>query len=126
MRIDSIDHFVMTVRDVAATCEFYARVLDMNVITFGAGRKALAFGSQKINLHELGKEFEPKAAHPTPGSADVCFVADQSLEAVISHLAKVGVPIEIGPVERSGARGTMRSVYFRDPDANLIEICSYR
>ena len=123
--IDSIDHFVMTVRDIAVTCEFYSRVLGMNVVTFGAGRKALAFGSQKINLHELGNEFEPKAAHPTAGSVDVCFVANQPLEAVIEHLAMVGAPIEIGPVERSGARGTMRSVYFRDPDANLIEVCSY-
>jgi catechol 2,3-dioxygenase-like lactoylglutathione lyase family enzyme len=125
MRVVSLDHLVLTVRSVEATCAFYASVLRMEVVTFGEGRKALAFGSQKINLHERGKEFEPKAAHPTPGSADVCFLTDAPLSEVIEHLNSLGVPILEGPVARTGAVGPIRSVYFRDPDANLIEVSVY-
>ena len=122
MRIISLDHLVLTVRSIEATCTFYAGVLGMEVVTFGKGRKALAFGSQKINLHEQGKEFEPKAGQPTAGSADLCFLTDAPLLEVIEHLNSMGVPIIEGPVARTGAVGPLRSVYFRDPDANLIEV----
>lgn len=125
MRIERLDHLVLTVRDIAATCEFYARVLGMEVVTFGEGRKALAFGQQKFNLHEAGREFEPKAARPTPGSADLCLIAPGPLDAVIAHLAACDVAILEGPVRRTGALGPIMSVYFRDPDANLIEVSTY-
>jgi len=125
MRVVSLDHLVLTVRSVEATCAFYAGVLGMEVVIFGEGRKVLAFGSQKINLHEQGKEFEPKAAQPTPGSADLCFITDSPLSEVIEHLNALGVPILEGPVSRTGAIGLLRSVYFHDPDANLIEVSVY-
>jgi len=105
-----------------ATTEFYTRVLGMEAVTFAAGRIALAFGAQKINLHEAGNEFEPKARRPTPGSADLCFIADRPVAAVLEHLAAEGVAVEEGPVPRTGATGPIRSVYVRDPDGNLIEI----
>jgi len=124
VHIARIDHLVLTVRSIDATCAFYARVLGMDVVTFGAGRKALAFGAQKINLHEAGKEFEPKALHPTPGSADLCLIATP-LPEVIAHLAQCAVPILEGPVGRTGATGPIRSVYFRDPDQNLVEVSNY-
>lgn len=125
MRIARLDHLVLTVRDIAATCDFYGRVLGMQVVTFGEGRKALAFGQQKFNLHEAGREFEPKAQRPTPGSADLCLIADGRLEDVIAHLRACGVPILEGPVRRTGAVGPILSVYFRDPDQNLIEVSTY-
>jgi catechol 2,3-dioxygenase-like lactoylglutathione lyase family enzyme len=125
MNIDRIDHVVMTVRDIDATCDFYTRVLGMRVVTFAGGRKALAFGRQKINLHLAGREFEPKAAHPTPGSVDLCLIATGALDDVVAHLAACGVSIIEGPVAKTGATGPLRSVYFRDPDANLIEVSTY-
>jgi catechol 2,3-dioxygenase-like lactoylglutathione lyase family enzyme len=125
IRIDRIDHVVLTVNDVDATCAFYTRVLGMDVVTFGGGRKALAFGAQKINLHQAGREFEPKADRPTPGSADLCLIAAVPLDEVITHLAACGVPIVEGPVARTGATGPIRSVYFRDPDRNLVEVSTY-
>ena len=125
MRIARIDHLVLTVADVDASCMFYARVLGMEVVTFRAGRKALAFGAQKINLHQHGREFEPKAAHPTPGSADLCLIAETPLPAVVDHLHRCGVAVLEGPVERTGATGPILSVYFRDPDDNLIEVANY-
>ena len=125
MQIERIDHLVLTVRDIDATCEFYSRVLGMQVVAFGAGRKALAFGMQKFNLHQAGREFEPKADRPTPGSADLCLIAGVPLGEVISHLRACGVPILEGPVERTGATGPIQSVYFRDPDLNLIEVSNY-
>jgi catechol 2,3-dioxygenase-like lactoylglutathione lyase family enzyme len=125
MRIERLDHLVLTVRDIAATCDFYSKVLGMEVVTFGAGRKALAFGRQKFNLHEAGREFEPKADRPTPGSADLCLIADGPLNDVIDHLRACGVPILEGPVKRTGALGPITSVYFRDPDRNLIEVSTY-
>jgi catechol 2,3-dioxygenase-like lactoylglutathione lyase family enzyme len=97
----------------------------MQLITFGE-RKALRFGEQKINLHQVGKEFEPKAQRPTPGSADLCFITKAPLEQVISHLKLGNYPIELGPVVRDGAKGEMLSIYLRDPDLNLIEISNYR
>ncbi|NGQ96916.1 VOC family protein [Brevibacillus sp. SYP-B805] len=125
MKISHLDHFVLTVKDLEATCRFYAEVLGMEVVTFGGGRKALKFGSQKINLHEAGKEFEPKALCPTPGSADICFITETPLSDVIQHLTSRGVTIIEGPVERTGAVGKIRSVYLRDPDHNLVEISNY-
>ena len=125
MRIDRLDHLVLTVKDVAATCEFYESVLGIEVVTFGAGRKALSFGSQKINLQEQGKESTLVAAKPTPGSGDLCFVTSISLAEVIDHLTACGVELIAGPVERQGARGPMMSVYFRDPDLNLVEVSTY-
>jgi catechol 2,3-dioxygenase-like lactoylglutathione lyase family enzyme len=125
MRIDRLDHLVLTVRDVDATCAFYVRVLGMQLVTFGEARKALAFGRQKINLHQAGREFEPKAALPTPGSADLCLITDVPLDEVIAHLTACGVAVVEGPVMRTGATGPIRSVYFRDPDGNLIEVSNY-
>ncbi|MDE1995099.1 MAG: VOC family protein [Rhizobiaceae bacterium] len=122
IRIDHLDHLVLTVASIEASCGFYARVLGMGVETFGEGRTALTFGNQKINLHRAGHEFEPKAERPTPGSADLCFIAETSLDDVITHLASMGVAIEQGPIRRTGATGPILSVYFRDPDGNLIEV----
>jgi catechol 2,3-dioxygenase-like lactoylglutathione lyase family enzyme len=125
MNIDRIDHFVLTVRDIEATCAFYSNVLGMGVTTFGAGRKALVFGGQKINLHQSGREFEPKAHAPMPGSADFCLISAIPLPQVIAHLVNCGVKIIEGPVAKTGARGPIRSVYFRDPDFNLVEVSTY-
>jgi catechol 2,3-dioxygenase-like lactoylglutathione lyase family enzyme len=125
MNIDRIDHVVMTVRDIAATCAFYTHVLGMQVVTFAEGRKALTFGRQKINLHQAGREFEPKAAHPTPGSVDLCLVTTGTLDQVAERLAACGVSILQGPVDKTGATGPIRSIYFRDPDDNLIEVSTY-
>jgi catechol 2,3-dioxygenase-like lactoylglutathione lyase family enzyme len=125
MRIDRLDHLVLTVRDVEATCAFYADVLGMSAVTFAGGRKALSFGHQKFNLHQHGREFEPKAERPTPGSADLCLIAETPLAEVIEHLKARGVPILEGPVSRTGATGPILSVYFRDPDMNLIEVSNY-
>lgn len=126
MKIDWLDHLVLTVADIERSCAFYARVMGMEVVTFGGGRKALQFGRQKINLHEVGREFEPKALRPTAGSGDLCFIAGVGLEEVIAHLDACGVEIEEGPVDRTGATGPIRSVYIRDPDQNLIEISNTR
>ena len=125
MHIDRIDHLVLTVDDVEGAIAFYVDVLGMVEVTFGSGRKALTFGSSKINLHQRGREFEPKAASPTPGSADLCLIADDPLEEVLAELAAHGVAIEEGPVTRTGATGPIRSVYVRDPDRNLIELSNY-
>ena len=125
MKIDSLDHFVLTVQDIAATCDFYSKALGMQVVTFGGGRKALTFGSQKINLHEQGKEFDPKAHSPMPGSGDICLITSLALPEVIAHLNACKVEIIDGPVKRTGAVGVLLSVYFRDPDLNLIEVSNY-
>ena len=125
IRIDRLDHLVLTVASIDRTCEFYSSLLGFEVITFGAGRKALKFGRQKFNLHQAGKEFEPKAQRPTTGSADLCLIASTPLEQVIDALKAAGVAIEEGPVDRTGAEGGILSVYIRDPDQNLIEISNY-
>lgn len=126
MQIQSIDHIVFTVKDVDKTAEFYQCVLGMELMYFGDNneRKALRFGHQKINLHPLGKEYEPKAAVPTCGAIDICLLTEMPIEEVMAHLHSVGVVIEQGPVKRSGATGPIMSVYFRDPDQNLIEIAN--
>ncbi|MGZ8330647.1 MAG: VOC family protein [Rhodoplanes sp.] len=123
--ITSIDHVVLTVTSIEKTLKFYTSCLGMAEATFGKGRKALVFGRQKINLHQSGNEFLPKARNATPGSADLCFVASIPLEEAISRLRDNGVPIAEGPVERTGAMGKIRSVYVRDPDGNLLEISEY-
>ncbi len=126
VRIESLDHLVLTVVDVEVTCAFYQAVLSMETVVFGNGRKALVFGRQKINLHPAGREFEPKAKRPTPGSADLCLITSTSLKTVATHLAACGVDIEEGPVTRTGAVGSITSLYLRDPDGNLIEVATYQ
>lgn len=123
--IENIDHFVVTVASIEKTCAFYEKTLGMKVEIFGEGRKALRFGNQKINLHEVGKEFEPKAKRPTAGSADFCLITKKPIEDVIKHLKSCGVEIGDGPVARTGAMGSITSIYFTDPDFNLIEVSNY-
>lgn len=120
--IDHLDHFVLTTAHTEQCIDFYARVLGMKFERFGQGRMALKFGGQKINLHEKGREFEPKATVALPGTLDVCFIAAVPLDEVIARLAQCGVPVIEGPVMKTGARGPLRSVYVRDPDGNLVEI----
>ena len=120
--IDHLDHLVLTTIDLSACKDFYTRVMGMRLETFGNGRVAFRFGNQKINVHERGYEFEPKAHLPVPGALDLCFIASISLEAVSAHLKAETWPIIEGPVLRTGATGPIRSVYVRDPDLNLIEI----
>jgi len=117
-----LDHLVLTVRDIRATVAFYRDVLGMEVVTFGRGRTALRFGAQKLNLHEAGQEFDPKAARPSPGSADLCFLTREPLGSWAARLRAAGVSIEEGPVARTGALGPIESIYLSDPDGNLLEI----
>ncbi|MEJ2621321.1 MAG: VOC family protein [Candidatus Thiodiazotropha sp.] len=124
MQISRLDHLVLTVKEMQTSCDFYTRVLGMELITFAGGRKALKFGSQKINLHQYRKEFEPKAARPTPGSADLCFLTEVRLDEVAAHLKQNQIEIIEGPVERTGAEGPILSIYLRDPDGNLLEIAN--
>jgi catechol 2,3-dioxygenase-like lactoylglutathione lyase family enzyme len=123
--IDRIDHIVLTAFDVERTIDFYSKVLGMEPITFSGGRRGLAFGRQKINLHQAGREFEPKALKPVPGALDLCFITTTALDDVIAQLKSHGVAIAEGPVPKAGALGPMTSVYFRDPDGNLIEVSNY-
>lgn len=124
--IDSLDHLVLTVRDIDATIAFYSKVLGMQARPFvtatGERRWSLGFGSQKINLHQAGAEFEPKAEQPLPGSADLCFLSATPIRDWVSHLEACEIPVEDGPVQRTGATGPIMSVYLRDPDGNLIEV----
>lgn len=122
--IDRIDHLALTVANIPATCDFYSEVLGMEVVAEG-GQTALTFGEQKINLQQRGHEFEPKAAHPMPGSADVCLITESPMAEVVEYLKALRVHIELGPMERNGAMGKMQSVYIRDPDRNLVEISNY-
>ena len=125
MHIDRLDHLVLTVRDVEATCAFYERVMHMRAITFAGGRRALEFGRQKLNLHPADAPISPHASRPTPGSADLCFITTTPIAEVVAHLRRLGVAIEEGPVRRTGATGPIVSVYFRDPDNNLVEVAEY-
>jgi catechol 2,3-dioxygenase-like lactoylglutathione lyase family enzyme len=123
--IDHIDHIVLTTRDKASCIRFYTEVLGMKLESFRTPteeRLALKFGSQKINLHEWGKEFEPRAHVAVPGSLDLCFIAAVPLEEVLAKLKKSGIEILEGPVTKTGAVSKLRSVYVRDPDLNLVEI----
>jgi len=124
VRIRAIDHVVLTVADVQRTLDFYQRALGMTPVAFGEGRRALAFGDQKLNLHQAGREFEPKARTPTKGSADLCLLTDVPIAEVLAHLSRIGVNVELGPVDKVGARRPLRSIYFRDPDGNLIEVAN--
>ena len=122
MELEAIDHVVLTVRDIPARVAFYSRVLGMREVAFGENRHALAFGRCKLNLHQAGHEFEPKAARPAPGTVDLCLLARTPIADIVRHLAAHDVAIEEGPVERTGAQGPILSVYVRDPDGNLIEL----
>ena len=123
--IDRIDHIVLTVFDIDRTIDFYSRVLGMEPVTFAGGRRGLAFGRQKLNLHQAGREYEPKALRPAPGAIDLCFIAATPLGQVIEALRAEKVAIIQGPVAKTGALGSMQSVYFRDPDGNLVEVSNY-
>ena len=123
--IDRIDHIVLTCHDVERTVTFYQQVLGMEPVTFAGGRRGLAFGRQKFNLHQAGREFEPKALKPAPGSIDLCLITLTPLADVQAHLKANGVAIIEGPVQKTGATGPIQSVYFRDPDGNLIEVSNY-
>jgi catechol 2,3-dioxygenase-like lactoylglutathione lyase family enzyme len=126
--IDRIDHIVLTTRDTPACIRFYTEVLGMKLVRFptpDGERLSFNFGAQKINLHEWGREFEPRAHVATPGSLDLCFIAGVPLERVMENFAKAGVRVIEGPVARTGAKGSMRSVYVRDPDLNLVEVSVY-
>jgi catechol 2,3-dioxygenase-like lactoylglutathione lyase family enzyme len=133
LTVQRIDHLVLTCRNVKATIRFYTEVLGMREVTFGPGRKALAFGRQKINLHPAGQSTASEAPGavaavaraPTPGSADLCLVVQEPMDAVVAHLATCGVPVDEGPIMRTGAIGPIISVYIRDPDGNLIELSRY-
>jgi catechol 2,3-dioxygenase-like lactoylglutathione lyase family enzyme len=125
VKIERLDHLVLTVKDVEATVGFYATALGMQPVSFGAGRRALAFGRQKINLHPAEAPLVPYAARPTPGSADLCLITSTPIPDVMAHLQSIGVAIEEGPVPRTGAVGPITSVYLRDPDGNLIEVSTY-
>jgi catechol 2,3-dioxygenase-like lactoylglutathione lyase family enzyme len=124
--IDRIDHIVLTCFDVERTVDFYTKVLGMEPVTFAGGRRGLAFGRQKFNLHQAGREFEPKALKPAPGAIDLCLITLTPLTEVAAQLKEHGVAIIEGPVEKTGATGAILSVYFRDPDGNLIEVSNYR
>jgi catechol 2,3-dioxygenase-like lactoylglutathione lyase family enzyme len=125
--IDRVDHFVLTVRHLAASVAFYERVLGARVVPGkpGRGPTAVHFGQQKINIHEQGREFEPKATHPTIGAGDFCLITETPIADVLGHLERCGVAVEVGPVLRHGALGAMTSVYVRDPDGNLVEVAKY-
>ena len=123
--IDRIDHMVLTVADIDETCDFYARVLGMEKVVFAGGRVALAFGCQKINLHPAAAPYTPRAKAALPGTGDLCLIANTPIAQVIQHLKAEGVPILQGPVAKTGATGPITSVYFRDPDDNLIEVSNY-
>jgi catechol 2,3-dioxygenase-like lactoylglutathione lyase family enzyme len=132
LTVRRIDHLVLTCRNVKATIRFYTEVLGMREVTFGPGRKALSFGRQKLNLHPVGQAAGGRnggvaavATHPTPGSADLCLIVAEPVNAVLAHLAASGVPVEEGPVTRTGALGPIESVYVRDPDGNLVELARY-
>lgn len=126
---DRFDHVVLTVADIEATTQFYERALGFQREFFrgpeGQPRHALRFGNQKINLQDRATETPTKAGHPTLGSGDFCLIASRPLDQVIEHLRRESIPIEAGPVARRGAMGPLRSVYFRDPDGNLVEVAEY-
>lgn len=125
MQINRIDHLVLTVADIERTVEFYCRVLGMQRVEFGSGRVALRCGAQKINLHQSGREFEPKAQRVQPGSADICFIVDTPIDEAIELIRRQGIDIIEGPVPRTGAGGPIVSAYLRDPDGNLLEVSNY-
>jgi catechol 2,3-dioxygenase-like lactoylglutathione lyase family enzyme len=124
--IKAIDHLVLTVNDIRTACDFYGDVLGMKITVFDDNRIAFRFGRQKINVHQAGQEFEPKALRPGPGTADLCFTTDANLGQWKRHLEKCHVKILLGPIRQTGAAGEMESIYIRDPDGNLVEIAQYQ
>jgi catechol 2,3-dioxygenase-like lactoylglutathione lyase family enzyme len=124
-KINSIDHIVLTVKDIERTIHFYETILGMKKIIFGDNRIALKFGKQKINLHKYKHEVEPKATHPMPGSTDICLIIQTDLNEAMTYVKNHGVKIIDGPVKRTGAQGDIISFYMNDPDGNLIEIANY-
>ncbi len=124
IRIKSLDHLVVTASDLQATIEFYTRVLGMEHVEFGNGLHAVHFGEQKFNLHDALTDVSPKARKIVPGSEDICLLTDTPIADVKSHIESCGIEIEEGPVSRQGAAGTLLSVYFRDPDGNLVEVAN--
>jgi catechol 2,3-dioxygenase-like lactoylglutathione lyase family enzyme len=125
MQVQRIDHLVLTVADIEHSVEFYSNTLGMQRVEFAGGRVALRCGEQKINLHQSGREFEPKAQQVLPGSADLCFIIDTPVVEAIEQIRRLGIDIIEGPVERSGTNGAIVSAYLRDPDGNLLEISNY-
>lgn len=123
--IKNLDHLVLTTTNLEACLDFYQRILKMQIVTFGDHRYALQFGTQKINIHQYGKEFEPKAHLPVPGALDLCFITEEPLDNVKAHIEMEGIKILEGPIQRTGAQGAILSIYIRDPDLNLIEISQY-
>lgn len=126
IKISHLDHLVLTVSDIDKTVDFYTKVLGMKKEIFKGSRVALKFGNQKINLHKLGAEFEPKAFNVKDGSADLCFIINTPLNEAKNYIESMGIKIEEGIVSRTGARGEIESVYLRDPDKNLIELSNYK
>jgi len=125
IKINHLDHLVLTVKDINKTVEFYTQILGMEKEIFKGSRIALKYGNQKINLHELGNEFEPKAYNVKEGSADLCFIVDTKIEEVKEFLESQGIEIIEGIVPRTGAIGNIKSIYIRDPDMNLVELSNY-
>lgn len=126
MKIEQMDHLVLTVKDIKATCKFYACVLGMEIITFEHDRLALKFGNQKLNLHEIGNELTPQASKPTPGAIDFCLITKTPVAEAVKHFEANQVEIVEGPVDRTGVNGAIISIYIRDPDDNLIEVSNYK
>ncbi len=124
MQISELDHLVLTVSDPDRTCAFYSQLLGLEIRTSSNNRKSLHFGTGKINLHQAGAEFTPHARRPTPGSADICLLTKTPIQQVMEHLIHHQIAIIEGPVKRAGATGTLLSVYFRDPDGNLLEVAN--
>ncbi len=122
--VNAIDHFVLTCGDVEVTVAFYEQALGMTAETFAGGRRGLSFGSQKINLHQAGAEYVPHAEHPVPGAGDFCLISDVPVAEIAQHLAAMGVEVIEGPVPKTGATGPLTSIYFRDPDGNLVEVAN--
>lgn len=125
IHINRLDHLVLTVKDIEKTVDFYINILGMKKEVFKENRIALKYGNQKINLHQLGNEFEPKAFNVKEGSADLCFIVEESIEDIFAFLVSRNIDIEEGIVKRTGAKGPIQSIYIRDPDLNLIELSTY-
>ena len=123
--VEDLDHLVLNVSDIRATCRFYQRVLGMTPFTFGNGRTALSFGNRKINLYEVGQRYSPQPDKPLSGTAELCFLSRTPVVELLDHLKANNVSVEEGPVRREGALGPITSVYFRDPDGNMIEVANY-